>query len=270
MAQANRDLTPSDPSKIKPPSRLSLEEVFQRWRTRLGSSENAKDELYDLLCSRDCRSLKKQITADGEEIYSRLTYEFWRDTAHLVVEWDVANDIDHIVVRYPQYVHDDIPCSAGVQNFSYRLPMSSTGKGGIFRRHRHSPQINLRPSPNLRTKPISIQSRSRPTTLSLRRICILRQRHRRLRLKLLRLLSRGTRPTPIHLRLRAPVALPQSGVHWLSKYSEMRLTKFFRMASGAIFEPRYIKKVSEHSEVKALNPPPKPDVWLRALDRRKN
>jgi hypothetical protein len=132
MAQANRDLTPSDPSKTKPPQRLSLEEVFQRWRVRLGSSETAASELYDLLCSRECRSLIKQVSADGEETCTALTAEFWRDTAHLVVEWDAANDIDHIVVRYPQYVHMDHSLTGGSTEFLVQAASVERWEGRYF------------------------------------------------------------------------------------------------------------------------------------------
>jgi hypothetical protein len=98
-ARAKRNPT-SNPPKIGPPKWLSLEEVFQRWRARLGSSEEAKDELYNLLCSRDCRSLIKHVDADGNEAYDGLDYQFWRNTAHLVVTWDVADGVDHIAVTY--------------------------------------------------------------------------------------------------------------------------------------------------------------------------
>jgi hypothetical protein len=79
----------------------SLEDVFQRWRARLGLSEDAKDKLYALLCDRESRSAKRR---SGEVTLDILHAEFWRDEARLEVDTDV-DGADHLRVDYPDYVH---------------------------------------------------------------------------------------------------------------------------------------------------------------------
>jgi hypothetical protein len=91
--------------KNKPAWLLPLEDPFQRMRDRLGSSEDAKNELYALLCDRETRSARSYVNASGEEALDLLDAEFWRNTAHLEVDTDPSDGVDHIAVRYPRYVH---------------------------------------------------------------------------------------------------------------------------------------------------------------------
>jgi hypothetical protein len=94
----------NNPSKVKPSNWLSLEDAFQRLRDRLGSSEDAKDELNALLRSRP--SAKRQVSASGEETPSFVDTEFWQNEATLSVVID-ADGVDHIAVHYTDYSLSD-------------------------------------------------------------------------------------------------------------------------------------------------------------------
>jgi hypothetical protein len=116
---------PANPSKAVS-NWLSLEDVFQRWRARLGSSEDAKDKLEALLCNRESRSAKRRI-ASGQEIpgtRSLVNTEFWRDEAWLSVEIDPDGG-DHIAARYTELVEvysldDDVYSVDGHTEFFVR------------------------------------------------------------------------------------------------------------------------------------------------------
>jgi hypothetical protein len=114
MAKAGRKLTPKRtsrrPSKTEPSPWLSLEEVFQRWRTRFGSSEDATDELEDFLRHRGTRSAKHKVDASGEEIPGTngwVDTEFWRDRLSVVPDADGV--ADHLAVDYTDYADIYLP-----------------------------------------------------------------------------------------------------------------------------------------------------------------
>jgi hypothetical protein len=103
MAQAK-----TDPTRIDDPSKASsnwlsiVEDVFPRWRDRLGSSKDAKDELKALLCDPETRSAKRRVNASGEEIPSTSSFVdtwFWRDRARLLAVPDADGGGDHLVVE---------------------------------------------------------------------------------------------------------------------------------------------------------------------------
>jgi hypothetical protein len=79
-----------------------LEDVFQRWRVGLESSQEAVGELEALLRSPETCSAKQQC---GEVTRDILHAEFWRDVARLEVDTDANDGADHIRVDYPVYVH---------------------------------------------------------------------------------------------------------------------------------------------------------------------
>jgi hypothetical protein len=57
------------PSKTEPSPWLSLENVFQRWRARLGSGQEAVNELEALLRSSETRLATRRVSVSGEEIF---------------------------------------------------------------------------------------------------------------------------------------------------------------------------------------------------------
>jgi hypothetical protein len=88
MAEANTDPTRSNDAASKASSNwLLLEDVFQRWRVRLESSQEAVDELYALLCDRETRSRSRRVDTSGEEISETLSFlnaQFWQDHGALL------------------------------------------------------------------------------------------------------------------------------------------------------------------------------------------
>jgi hypothetical protein len=98
MAEAKTDPIRSDDAASKGASSpwLLLEDVFQRWRARLGSSEDAEDEVNALLCDRDTRSRKRRVDTSGEEIPDTLSFlnaQFWQDHGALL---SVVPDADGV------------------------------------------------------------------------------------------------------------------------------------------------------------------------------
>jgi hypothetical protein len=102
-----------------------LEDVFERWCDRLGSSENAKDQLYALLCDRETRSRKRRVDTSGEETPETLSFlnaQFWQDLAHLLLMPDADGGDDHLVVNYTDHadVYLDVYFPDGHWEFSVR------------------------------------------------------------------------------------------------------------------------------------------------------
>jgi hypothetical protein len=89
------------------PDWLSLEDVFQRWRVRLGSSQEAVSELYDLLRDHESRSAKRRVDASGEEIPGTrgvVDPGFWPDHPCLSVVPDANGVGDRLGIDYTNYV----------------------------------------------------------------------------------------------------------------------------------------------------------------------
>jgi hypothetical protein len=108
MAQAETDPTRSDDAASKASSNwLLLEEVFQRWRVRLESSQEAVGELYALLCDRETRSAIRKVDASGKEISGTARFVddpgFWPDRLLLVPDAD--GGVDHLAVDYPDSIY---------------------------------------------------------------------------------------------------------------------------------------------------------------------
>jgi hypothetical protein len=97
MAEAETDPTRSDDAASKASSPwLLLEDIFQRWRVRLKSSQEAVSELEALLCDRETRSRKRRVDTSGEEIPDTLTFlnaQFWQDYGALL---SVVPDADGV------------------------------------------------------------------------------------------------------------------------------------------------------------------------------
>jgi hypothetical protein len=126
MAKAKTDSTPIDdlgdlpktPSKTEPsPWLLIVEDVFPRWRDRLGPSEDAKDKLYDLLFDRGTRAAIQYTSASGEITRDIQHAEFWRDRLELDTD---ADGVDHLWVNYRPYVHEDRTLSGWNRDFVVR------------------------------------------------------------------------------------------------------------------------------------------------------
>ena len=103
MAEATTDPTDDLPPKTGPSNWLLIvEDVFPRWRDRLGSSADAKDELNDLLCDPLTRSARHKVDASGREIRDTNRHVdhpgFWQDRLLLVADADGGDD--HLVVDY--------------------------------------------------------------------------------------------------------------------------------------------------------------------------
>jgi len=103
MAEAKTDPTGDPPPKTGPSNWLLIvEDVFPRWRDRLGSSADAKDELNDLLCDPLTRSARHKVDASGREIRDTNRHVdhpgFWQDRLLLVADADGGDD--HLVVDY--------------------------------------------------------------------------------------------------------------------------------------------------------------------------
>jgi len=103
MARAETDPTDDLPPKTGPSNWLLIvEDVFPRWRDRLGSSEDAKDELNDLLCNPLTRSARHKVDASGKEIPDTNRHVdhpgFWQDRLLLVPDADGGDD--HLEVDY--------------------------------------------------------------------------------------------------------------------------------------------------------------------------
>jgi hypothetical protein len=111
------DGSQNNASKTKPSPWLAVEDVFQRWRDRLGSSEDAKDELYALLCDRETRSAIQHTSASGEITRDIQNAEFWRDRLGLDTD---ADGVDHLRVAYSPYVHEDYSLFGGSTEFVVR------------------------------------------------------------------------------------------------------------------------------------------------------
>jgi hypothetical protein len=106
MARAKTDPTDDLPPKTGPSGwRLIVEDLFPAWCDRLGSSEDARDETYALLCDRETRSAKYRVDASGKEIpgtFSSLGPWFW--SGRLLLEPDANGGVDRLVVDYMDYV----------------------------------------------------------------------------------------------------------------------------------------------------------------------
>ena len=117
MAKAGKN---NNPSKAGSSNWLSLEDVFQRWCDRLGSSTDAKDELEALLCDRETRSAKQRVKRSGKEIPGTSSFaddpEFWRD--RLLLEPDADGGPDRLMVDYTDAA--DIYLPAGHWEFYVR------------------------------------------------------------------------------------------------------------------------------------------------------
>jgi hypothetical protein len=107
MAEVKTDPTRiddlDDPPKTGPSNWvLIVEDLFPAWRDRLGSSHEAVDELYDLLCDPLTRSARHKVDASGEEIPDTNRHVdhpgFWQDRLLLVA--DANGGDDHLVVNY--------------------------------------------------------------------------------------------------------------------------------------------------------------------------
>jgi hypothetical protein len=99
----NRRGKPANPSKAVSNWLSIVEDVFPRWRDRLGSSKDAKDELNALLCDRETRSAKRRVNASGEEIPGTPSFEdswFWQDQGRLLLVPDADGGVDHLAVDY--------------------------------------------------------------------------------------------------------------------------------------------------------------------------
>jgi hypothetical protein len=109
----------NNPSKTEPSRWLAVEDVFQRWRDRLGSSQEAVDELEGLLRNRETCSAIQHTSASGEITHDILHAQFWRDVARLEVDTD-ADGVDRVRVEYPVYVHTDYSLFGGSTEFLVR------------------------------------------------------------------------------------------------------------------------------------------------------
>jgi hypothetical protein len=107
MAKAKRKPTPNEPSKASS-DWLSLEDVFQRWRARLGLSHEAVDELKALLRHRETRSVSRRVDARGKEIPGTrglVDIGFWPNHASdlsVIPDADAVGDC--LGVNYTNYV----------------------------------------------------------------------------------------------------------------------------------------------------------------------
>jgi hypothetical protein len=80
---------------------LSVKDIFLRWRDRLGSSKDAKDEVEALLCDPETRSANHRVDASGKEILGTsgfLNAGFW--PSRLLLVPDADGGADHLVVDY--------------------------------------------------------------------------------------------------------------------------------------------------------------------------
>jgi hypothetical protein len=84
-----------------------LEDVFQRWRVRLKSSHEARDELNALLRDRETRSRIRRVDTGGEEISDTVTFlnaQFWQDHGALLSVVPDADGVgDHLGIDYTDY-----------------------------------------------------------------------------------------------------------------------------------------------------------------------
>jgi hypothetical protein len=100
---ASDESTSNDPSKIRPPIWLSLEDAFQQLRARSGLSREAANDLYGILCGGDCPSVWVSTGA-----WCPVSVGFWRDLASLLVVFNVVDGVDHLNVAYPDYAFDHL------------------------------------------------------------------------------------------------------------------------------------------------------------------
>jgi hypothetical protein len=103
MAGAKANPTRIDDAASKASSNwLSIvEDVFARWRDRLGSSKDAGQKLVNLLCDPETRSKIYRVDASGEEDPATVCFpdtEFW--PGRLVLDPDADGGDDHLVVNY--------------------------------------------------------------------------------------------------------------------------------------------------------------------------
>ena len=108
MARAKTDPTRNDDAAPKASSnwRLIVEDVFPQWRDRLGSSSEAADAVYGLLCDPETRSQIQHRSASGEVTPGTPQYpdaEFWR--YRLSLEPDPDGGADHLAVDYPDSIY---------------------------------------------------------------------------------------------------------------------------------------------------------------------
>jgi hypothetical protein len=105
---AVNDPAKRNPSKVSSNWLSIVEDVFPRWRDRLGSKK-AASELEALLRYPETRS--RYVSASGEE--TLLDGEFWRDMARLEVVPDDDGVVDRLEVHRPKYVHGPAPFLPG-------------------------------------------------------------------------------------------------------------------------------------------------------------
>jgi hypothetical protein len=108
MARAKTNPTRIDDTTSKVSSNwLLLEDVFQRWRARLGLGHEAVDEVYALLCDRETRSRKWRVDTNGKEIPGTLSFlnaQFWQERPCLSVVPDADGVGDRLEIDYMDYV----------------------------------------------------------------------------------------------------------------------------------------------------------------------
>jgi hypothetical protein len=108
MAKDKTDPTRIDDAASKTSSNwLLLEDVFQRWRARLGLGQGAVDEVYALLCDRETRSRKWRVDTNGKEIPGTLSFLnawFWQERPCLLVVPDADGVGDRLEIDYMDYV----------------------------------------------------------------------------------------------------------------------------------------------------------------------
>jgi hypothetical protein len=108
MAEAKTDSTRINEAAWKASSNwLLLEDVFQRWRARLGLGQEAVEEVYALLCNRETRSQKWRVDTSGEEIPNTLSFlnaQFWQERPCLSVVPDADGVGDRLGIDYMDYV----------------------------------------------------------------------------------------------------------------------------------------------------------------------
>jgi hypothetical protein len=104
MAEAKTDRTPIDDEAPKAQSNwLSIiEEVFPRWRDRLGSSKDAGQKLVNLLCDPDTCSKRHKVYVDasGEESFDICYLDAWFWQNHLELVPDADGGDCHLAVNY--------------------------------------------------------------------------------------------------------------------------------------------------------------------------
>ena len=103
MAKAAKKHTPTKSKADSSKFGLSIvKDVFPRWHVRLGSSEDAKNELEAFL--RSVPSLRLQVSSNGKKRRSVVeSPEFWKDEAYLFVQTGV-DGVDRLRFHCTDYV----------------------------------------------------------------------------------------------------------------------------------------------------------------------